>query len=82
MHDGAAAKGQQGMLALADRIDRQAVALVLVPRTFGGLGEVGLEFHRCHRQAVQEQAEVDGEVAARMVFQLRHHAQDVGRIAV
>ena len=82
MDNRAAMLRQKRMLAFRDRVYGQAVAPVLGLRVFDRLGEIRLQLDRRQRQAVQEQAEVYGELAARVIFQLRHDPQPVRRVAV
>ena len=58
---------------------RDAVKAVLVHRRIHVLGEVGLEFDGSHRNAVQEQHQVDDVVVPGAA--LAHHAQAVGGVA-
>ena len=80
MHQRPVGKGQQrlGGLALGAR---QAVKAILVDRVADALGEVGLQFHRGHRQAVEEKHEVDAVLVVQRITHLPHHPQPVGGVA-
>ncbi len=80
MHQRPAREGQQrlGGLALGLGV---AVEAVLVDGVADALGEVGLQFRRGHRQAVEEQHEVDAVLVVQRVAHLPHHAQAVGGVA-
>ena len=80
--DRATLEGEQWFLPACGRIHRQAVVHVLGHGRFGGLGEVGLDLHRGHGQAVDEKHQIDGQRAARAVHELRHDTQDVGVVAI
>ena len=60
---------------------RLAVEAVLVDRVVDALGEVGLQLDRGHRQAVEEQHEVDAVLVVQRVAHLPHDAQAVGGVA-
>ena len=69
------------MFAPGGGVFGQAVALVLFARAFGGLCKVGLEFDSSNRQPVDEEAQIDRQLAAGVVLQLGHNAQPIGGIA-
>ncbi len=75
-----AGKGQQrlGGLALGPG---KAIEAILVDRVADALREVGLEFGRRHRQAVQEQHQVDAVLVVQRIPHLPHDAQAVGGVA-
>ena len=75
-------EGQEGLLALGDRVVGLPVIPVLLHSVFDRLGEVGLEFRGSHRDAVDEEDKINGVTVGRMVFQLWHHPQTVGLVAV
>ena len=68
-----------GRLALGFGV---AVKAVLVNGVANALGEVGLQFHCGHRQAVQKQHQVDAVFAVQRVAHLAYHAQAVGRVTL
>jgi len=80
MHQGAAGKGEQrfGELPLGPGV---AIEAVLVDCVVDRLGEVGLEFGSGHRQAIEEQHQVDAVLVAGGVAELAHHPQAVGGVA-
>ena len=80
MHQRPAGKGEQRLGGLALGL-RQAVEAVLVDRVADALREVGLQFRRRHRQAVEEQHQVDAVLVVQRVAHLPHHAQPVGGVA-
>jgi len=67
---------------LEQQLPRVAVALVLLDRIVHRLvGQLILELKRCHRQAVDEQAQVQGQLClVQTVPQLACDAEDVGVI--
>ncbi len=81
MHHCTTLEGQQ-RLATAALALRAAVHAVLLHGSFYRLGEVGLQLHRGHRDAVDEQRQVDLVGLVQRVAQLRHHAQAVGCVAL
>ena len=80
VHHRTARKRQQRLGGLALGI-RHAVKAILIDRVVDALCEVGLEFRRGHRNAVQEQHEVDAVLVVQRVVELTHHTQPVGGIA-
>jgi len=82
MHHRTALEGQQRLAALGFGVLRQAVGLVLLHGSVSGLGEFGFHLHRGNRDAVDEEHEVNRQLAGRVVLELRHHAQDVGFVAL
>jgi len=61
-----------------ERLARIAVGLVLVDRVLHALRVVALEFSRRHRDAVDEQHQVEAVLVVHRVVNLAHHAQPVG----
>ena len=59
----------------------QAVKAVLVDGVADALGEVGLQLDRGHRQAVEEEHEVDAVLVVQGIADLPHHPQPVGGVA-
>lgn len=57
------------------------VCLVLIDGILNGLGVVGLDLHRGHRQAVQEQHQVDAVLMVPGVMHLTNDPQPVGGVA-
>ena len=80
MHQRTVRKTQQrlGQLPLVARV---AVKAVLVNRIANALGKVRFQLHRGHRQAVEEQYQVDAVLVVQRVAHLAHHAQAVGGVA-
>ena len=60
---------------------RVAVEAILVDGVLDALGEIGLQLSGSHRQAVEEQHEVDAVLVRQRVADLPHHAQPVGGVA-
>ena len=58
----------------------QAVEAVLVDGVANALGEIGLQFGRGHRQAVEEQHEVDAVLVVQRIADLADHPQPVRRV--
>jgi len=81
MHHRTALEGQQRLAAAALALGT-AVHTVLLHGSLHRLGEVGLQLHRGHRDAVDEQRQVDLVGLVQRVAQLRHHAQAVGGVAL
>ncbi|MNF92636.1 hypothetical protein D3C84_752850 [compost metagenome] len=79
MHHRAAPERQQRFQTAALALG-SAVHAVLLHGGLHRLGEVGLQLHRGHRNAVDEEGQVDLVGLIQRVTQLRHHAQAVGRI--
>ena len=80
MHERPAREAEQRLQQPALRL-RVAVEAVLVHRVVDGLCEVGLQLHRGHREAVEEQHQV--QLGLRVVGRVRdlpHHAQAVGLV--
>jgi hypothetical protein len=77
----AAAKRQQRFNAAGAIAARRAVVAVLLHRCFYRLREVGLQLHCRHRQAVDEEGQIDAIGLVQRVCELRHHAQAVGGVA-
>ena len=75
-------EGQQWLSAFGLGVIRQAIIAVLIHGRFAGLGEVGLQFDGCHRQTVDKQHQINGKFTGRVILQLRHHAQDIGLVAL
>ena len=80
VHQRPAGERQQRLGGLALGLG-QPVEAVLVDRVADALGEVGLQLDRRHRQAVQEQHQVDAVLVVQRVAHLPHHAQPVGGVA-
>lgn len=70
VHERAARKRQERLGALSLRRG-QAVEPVLIDRVVDRLREVGLQFSRCDRDAVEEQDEVQAILVLDRVSQLR-----------
>ena len=70
-------KERLGGLALGPGL---AIEAILVDRVADALREVGLEFGRRHRQAVQEQHQVDAVLVVKRVPDLPHDPQAVGGV--
>ena len=79
MHQRPARKIQQRLRAGLALGPGQALEAVLVDRQVHVLREIGLEFGRRHRHAVQEQHQIDHVVVAGAA--LAHYAQAVGGVA-
>ncbi|MNY34580.1 hypothetical protein D3C86_1689330 [compost metagenome] len=76
MHQGSPPEGQQ-RLTFARRHQR-AIDTVLFLGIFEGLLEAGFELQRRHRDAVQEQRQIEPPIiAVRAIDQLGHHPQPV-----
>jgi len=58
-----------------------SVELVLVHSILHGLREIRLQLHRCHRQSVQEQHQIDGVLVFLRIAHLAHDPQPVGLVA-
>ena len=80
MHQRAAGEGQQRLGGLALGAG-EAVEAILVDRVVDALREVGLQLDRGHRQAVEEQHQVDAVLVVQRVAHLPHDAQPVGGVA-
>ena len=80
MHQRPAREGQQRLGGLALGLG-QAVEAVLVDGVADALGEVGLQLDRGHRQAVEEQHQVDAVLVVQRIAHLPHHPQPVGGVA-
>ena len=80
MHQGATGEGEQGLGGLAGWFG-VAIFFVLVDRVFDGLGVVGLEFDRGHRDAIEEQHQINAVLVVQRVLHLAHHPQAVGLVA-
>ncbi len=61
---------------------RQAIIAVLIRWPLRRTGEVGLQFDGCHRRTVDKQHQINGKFTGRVILQLRHHAQDIGTVAL
>ena len=80
MHERPAREAEQRLQQPAFGL-RVAVVAVLVHRVVDGLREVGLQLHRGHREAVEEQHQVQrGLRVVGRVRDLAHHAQAVGLV--
>ena len=75
-------EGQQGLLALGDRVVRLPVIPVLLHGIFDRLSEVGLDLRGPHGDPVDEEHEVNRVFVGRVILQLRHDPQPVGLVAV
>ena len=60
---------------------RITVEAILVDGVVDALGEIGLEFDRGHRKAVEEQHEVETVLVRGRIAYLPHHPEPVGGIA-
>ena len=80
MHQRPAGEGQQRLGGLALGLG-MAVEAILVDRVADALREVGLQLGRRHRQAVEEQHQVDAVLVVQRVAHLPHDAQPVGGVA-
>ena len=80
MHQRAVGKRQQRLGGLA-LWAAAAVKAILVDGVADALGEIGLQFDRGDRQAVEEQHEVDAVLVVQGIMHLPHHAQPVGGVA-
>lgn len=73
---------EQRVLPAAVGLHRLALLGVLVDRVLHRLGQLGLDLAGRHRDAVDEQGEVDRLPASGLVVDLVHEAQDVGVVAL
>ena len=79
MHHRAALEGQERFGAPIRSL-WPAITAVLLYGRLNGLGEVGLELHRGHRQAIDEEHQVNLIRLVQRIAQLRHHTQTVGGV--
>ena len=71
---------QQRLFSLALGVVGQTVIAVLFHGRFSRLREVGFEFNCGDRNSVDEQHQINRQLARGVVLQLGHHTQDVGSI--
>ena len=81
VHHRAPPEAQQWLHAARGRTLGLALHPILLPGGLHRLGEVGLDLHRGHRQAVDEEHQIDGVLVVQGIAQLPHHAQAVGGVA-
>jgi hypothetical protein len=82
MNDRPALEGHQRLAALGLGVVGQTVGPVLLHGSLGRLGEVGLQFHGSHRQPVDEEHQIDRQLARWVILELGHYPQSVGGIAL
>ena len=80
MHQRPLRKGQQRLHRVAARHARRAVLPVLEHGVVHRLGVVGLDLAGRHRNAIEEQPEVEAVFVVQRIAQLAHHAQAVGGV--
>ena len=80
VHQSTAGEGEQRLRRIPGLEHRLAVGLVLVNRVLQALRVVALEFAGGHRNAVNEQHQVDAVFVVHRVMHLPHHPQPVGRV--
>lgn len=77
MHHRAALVHQQPVAPVRARFDRLAFGLVLLDSVLHSLGQLGLDLRGRHRDAIDEEHQIQRFVALRLVMHLMHHPQDV-----
>ena len=81
MHERPAWEAEDRLRDVLARRLRGPVVAILVHRILDTLGVVGLEFRGGHRDAVQEQHQVEAVLMVRRIAHLSHHPQPIAGIA-
>ncbi len=73
MHQSAPVESEQRLIGVGFGVARRAVVLILPDGILHGLGEIGFEFQRCGRNAVDEKHQVDAIFVVQRITHLTHH---------